>query len=48
MIWGRKKRLVGFTLQSKMTEKQFEKMRERLLKIAERHEMGFGYWEDDE
>ena len=34
-------------LQSKMTEKQFEKMRERLLKIAERHEMGFGYWEDD-
>lgn len=47
--WGRKKREVGFTLQSSgMTEKQFEKMLERLLKIAQRHNMGFGYWGDEE
>jgi hypothetical protein len=46
MIWGRRKRVVGFTLQSEMTEKQYEKMLARLLEIAERHDMGFGHWVD--
>lgn len=48
MTWGRKKRLVGFTLQSNgMTEKQYEKMLDRLLKIAQRHNMGFDAWSDE-
>ena len=45
--WGRKKRNVIFTIQGDFTEKQFEKMRQRLLKIAIADKKGFGYDKDD-
>ena len=45
--WGRKKRNVIFTIQGDFTEKQFEKMNQRLLKIAIQNKKGYGYCEDD-
>ena len=45
--WGRKKRMVVFTIQGEFTEKQFEKMHKRLLKIAISNNKGYGYQEDD-
>jgi hypothetical protein len=45
--WGRKKRNVIFTIQGAFTEKQFEKMHKRLLKIAIQNEKGYSYDEDD-
>jgi len=47
-MWGRRKKLVTITLQGKLTEKQFEKIEDRLLKIAERYDLGFGSLVDDE
>jgi hypothetical protein len=45
--WGRKKKNVIFTIQGAFTEKQFEKMHKRLLKIAIQNEKGYSYDEDD-
>ena len=40
--WGRRKLLVTFTLQGKVTEKQAEKIYERMMRIAERYDLGYG------
>ena len=48
MTWGRRKVLVGFTLQGYLTEKQYLKIRERLYKIAERAGLGQDEWIDFE
>jgi len=45
--WGRKKRNVIFTIQGDFTEKQFEKMHKRLLKIAISNKKGYGFQDDD-
>tara|TARA_Y100000004_G_C8865472_1_gene390948 strand:- start:685 stop:840 length:156 start_codon:yes stop_codon:yes gene_type:complete len=40
--WGRRKEMVIFTVQGKFTEKQYERIRKALLKIAERYDVGYG------
>jgi hypothetical protein len=46
--WGRKKLLVTFTLQGKVTEKQAEKIYERMMRIAERYDLGYGETEPED
>tara|TARA_R100000458_G_C8268387_1_gene243223 strand:+ start:601 stop:750 length:150 start_codon:yes stop_codon:yes gene_type:complete len=45
--WGRRKRNVVFTLQGDCTEKQTEKIYERMLKIAEKYNLGAGWTDED-
>ena len=40
MNWGRRKLLITFTLAGELTEKQAEKIYDRLYKIAERFDLG--------
>ena len=40
--WGKKKQIILLTLQGNLTEKQFEKIQNTLLKIAVRYKLGYG------
>jgi hypothetical protein len=44
--WGRRKRMIIFTIQGDVTEKQAEKIQLALLKIADRYNMGYGANDD--
>lgn len=46
--WGRRKKLVSFTLSGHVTEKQYAKIRERLFKIVERYDLSADEWIDFE
>jgi len=39
--WGRRKRELTITIQGDLTEKQYEAVRRRMLKICEKHDLGF-------
>ena len=40
--WGKKKKMCLLTIQGALTEKQYEEVYRRMLKIAEKFDIGFG------
>ena len=40
--WGRRKQDVVITIQGKLTEKQFEEIERRILRIVAKFDMGYG------
>jgi len=40
--WGRRKLGLVLTIQGELTEKQFAEVERRILKIAEKYNMGYG------